>query len=298
MSDVATTLAAAEARLEAAGVDAPRHDAEVLLAFTAAVPRSRIRLLDVLDTQQAAAFEAALARRELREPLQHITGTVGFRHLDLEVGPGVFVPRPETEVMTGAAIDEVRRLQDLGVAEPLVVDLCSGSGAVGLAIATEAAPCRIVAVELSPDAAGYASRNASRLATDVELRVGDIADAVDDLTGQVSVVAANPPYIPLTAFESVAVEARDFDPPLALWSGNDGLDQVRVVADVAGRLLVDNGLVLCEHADVQGESAPAVFASTGLWRAVADRPDLSGRARFTTARRVPRHPGSAGTMSS
>jgi release factor glutamine methyltransferase len=146
----------------------------------------------------------------------------------------------------------------------------------------------VVAVEISAEAAAYAARNAGRFG--VEVREGDMATAVDDLSGAVHVVTANPPYIPLEAFESVAREARDFDPPIALWSGADGLDAIKVVAAVASRLLVPGGLVLCEHADVQGEAAPAVFARSGDWHSVHDNPDLAGRPRFVSARRVPRQP--------
>ena len=160
--------------------------------------------------------------------------------------------------MTGDAIDELRRLAALGV-EPLrVVDLCAGSGAVGLAIASEAAGASVTAVELSAEACAYARRNADAVArrrhrSRYELRQGDIADAASTTwPGRSTSSSANPPYIPLAAFESVAPEARDFDPPVALWSGDDGLDAIAVVAEVAARLLVDDGLVVCEHADVAG----------------------------------------------
>jgi release factor glutamine methyltransferase len=204
--------------------------------------------------------------------------------------------------MTGDAIDELRRLAELGV-EPLqVIDLCAGSGAVGLAIASEVPDVVVTAVEVSAEACAYALRNASAvLGADrdrYDLREGDIADVVDDLAGRVHVVVANPPYIPLAAFESVAPEARDFDPPVALWSGEDGLDAITVVAEVAARLLVDDGLLVCEHADVQGESAPAVFSAAGSWTRVRDMRDLAGRPRYVSARRVPRAAATAGTMVS
>lgn len=289
-------------RLHKAGVPSPRHDAEVLLAHVLGMDRSAVSQQVAVSQPDERAYDALISRRAGREPLQHLTGSTGFRYLDLEVGPGVFTPRPETEVMTGDAIDELRRLAGLGV-EPLqVVDLCAGSGAVGLAIASELPGVVVTAVEVSAEACAYASRNADAVLgvgrVRYELREGDIADAVDDLTGRVHVVVANPPYIPLAAFESVAPEARDFDPPVALWSGEDGLDAISVVADVAARLLVDDGLLVCEHADVQGESAPAVFSATGSWSRIRDKQDLAGRPRYVSARRVPRAVATAGTMVS
>jgi release factor glutamine methyltransferase len=293
-SSVRNALSEAAERLTLVGVESPRADAETLLAHVLGTPRNRLHTVERLDDRAAVAFEAALARRETREPLQHITGRAPFRSVELEVGPGVFVPRPETEVLAGAAIEELQRLVAGGKRHPLAVDLCTGSGAIAISMASEVPGCSVVAVELSQDAAAYAQRNAAGL--DVDVRCGDIARAADDLAGRAQVVTANPPYIPLSAYESVAVEARDHDPPLALWSGDDGLSTVRTVAVVAARLLVDGGLVLCEHADVQGESAAAVFAAMSEWTTVRDSRDLSGRPRFVSARRVPRASGEAGTM--
>lgn len=286
--------------LQAAGVPSPRHDAEGLLAFVLGLDRSSLDPAVVLSSHDVSRYDALVSRRVGREPLQHLTGTTGFRYLDLEVGPGVFTPRPETEVMTGVVIDELRRLASLGIGPLRAVDLCAGSGAIGLAIATEMPEVMVTAVEVSPDACVYARRNAdSVLGADrnrYDLREGDIADRVEDLADQVHVVVANPPYIPLAAFESVAPEARDFDPPVALWSGDDGLDAIAVVAEVGARLLVDDGLIVCEHADVQGESALAVFSVQGTWSRVRDNKDLADRPRYVSARRVPRAAAAAGTM--
>ncbi len=299
---VSEALHAAEERLRAVGVPSARADAETLLCLATGLPRARLHLIDNLSDAATDAFGTAVARREQREPLQHITGRAGFRHLELEVGPGVFVPRPETEVMAGVAVAELHRLAKSPADEPLAVDLCSGSGAVALAMATEVPGCRVVAVELSSEAAEYAARNSAWYARPagnppVEVRCGDIADAADDLDGQVHVVTANPPYIPLGAYESVAVEAREFDPPLALWAGDDGLQMIRTVAAVAARLLAPDGLVLCEHADVQGDSALGEFSSTGLWVDVRDCCDLTGRPRFVSARRAPSSAAGAGTIA-
>ncbi|MGH3355803.1 MAG: peptide chain release factor N(5)-glutamine methyltransferase [Nocardioidaceae bacterium] len=272
-------LARAMWRLEQAGVPSPLHDAELLLADVLHVPRGRLGLADDLTEDQRAAFEQGVTRRERREPLQHILGSAAFRYVEVEVGPGVFVPRPETEVLTGWAVDLLTYLRT-----PVVVDLCTGSGAVALALVTEVPAATVHAVELSETAFDYARRNLA--GTAVDLRRGDVATAFEDLDGTVDVVVANPPYIPLTAYDAVDAEAREFDPPLALWSGQDGLDTIRAVEATAARLLRPGGWVGCEHADAQGESAPAVFAGAGRWTDVRDRPDLAGRPRFVTARRI------------
>jgi len=164
----------------------------------------------------------------------------------------------------------------------VVVDLCTGSGAIAKAIADEVPTADVHAVELDEGAHRWAERNLA--GTGVDLRHGDMAQAFDDLVGNVDVVVCNPPYIPLEAWESVALEARDHDPHLALFSGDDGLVAMRVVAARAAALLRPGGVVGAEHADAQGESAPAVFAATGRWADVVDHRDLAGRPRFTTAR--------------
>jgi release factor glutamine methyltransferase len=272
-------LADARARLHDAGVASPEHDAAELLAHVLGTTRSRLPLVDAVPADRAAAYDALVARRVSREPLQHLTGLTHFRHVELEVGPGVFVPRPETELLAGWAIE-----QALIVESPVVVDLCTGSGAVAKAIADEVPGARVHAVELDEPAHAWAERNLA--GTGVDLRRGDMADAFGDLAGTVDVVVCNPPYIPLDAWESVAAEARDHDPHLALFSGDDGLDAMRVLERRAALLLRPGGVVGAEHADLQGESAPAVFTAAGRWTEVRDHEDLAGRARFLTARAV------------
>ena len=276
-------LTSAVAELRDAGVASPEQDARVLLSLVCGIEPARLPLLDVVSDEQAELFESMVIKRAVRMPLQHLTGRAHFRHVELSVGPGVFVPRPETEVMTGWAVEQLRPLV-FRMQRPLVVELCTGSGAIANALVDELARRRVHAVEFSEDAAAWAARNLA--GTTVELHVGDMATALPELNGTVDLVVANPPYIPLDAYESVAPEVRDHDPAMALFSGEDGLDAVRVLVKVAARLLKPAGLLCFEHADVQGESAPAVVAAHGGFTAVRDHRDLTGRPRFTTAVRA------------
>ena len=268
-------------RLAEAGVASPEHDAAELLAHVLGTTRGGLALVDEVTPEQAEAYDGLVARRAAREPLQHLTGSAAFRYVELAVGPGVFVPRPETELLAGWAIENAQAAVDEGRV-PVVVDLCTGSGAIALSVATEVPAAEVHAVELGDAAVEWAARNLA--GSGVDLRHGDMADAFPELDGTVDVVVCNPPYIPLEAYESVAPEARDHDPELALFSGADGLVALRVVEQVAARLLRPSGVAGAEHADVQGESAPAVFAGTGRWSDVRDHRDLAGRSRFVTAR--------------
>ncbi len=190
-------VAQATQRLADAGVPSPRTDAEELAAFVHGVKRGELHT--VKDTDFDARYWEVIARREAREPLQHITGRAYFRYLELQVGPGVFVPRPETESVVGWAIDAVRAMD---VVEPCIVDLCTGSGAIALALAQEVPRSRVYAVELSEDALRWTRKNME--GSRVELRQGDALTAFPDLDGQVDLVVSNPPYIPLTEWEYVA----------------------------------------------------------------------------------------------
>lgn len=264
-------LAQAAATLAASGVPSARHDAEVLAAHSLGVERRELWRHDVAGPD----FTAYVERRAAREPLQHITGTAPFRHLELQVGPGVFVPRPETEVVVDEVLARVT-----GLDRPRVVDLCTGSGAIALAVATEVDGSEVHAVESDPGAHAWAARNCA--GSTVDLRLGDMADAFPELDGTVDVVVSNPPYIPVGAVIRDP-EVATHDPAIALWSGADGLDAMRVVERVAARLLRSGGAVVVEHADLQGESAPAVFTGARCWTDVRDHQDLAGRDRFLTA---------------
>jgi len=268
----------AVATLEAGGVASARNDAEILLSHVTGVPRALVALTARPQPEQLTVFRRMIDARATRVPLQHLTGRAGFRYVDLEVGPGVFIPRPETELLAGWAVDAARAAGDA----PRVVDLCTGSGAIALSIVHEVPNAMVHAVELDEVALGWAARNLA--GTGVDLRLGDAAEAFPDLNGAVDVVVANPPYIPLDAWESVAPEVRDHDPALALWSGDDGLDAIRALERTAWRLLKPGGFIGVEHAEAQSEGAPAVFSQSGhRWREVRDNPDLAGRPRFTTA---------------
>jgi release factor glutamine methyltransferase len=276
-------IALAAARLAEAGVESPRAEAELIAAHVHGVKRTELHR--VADTDFDARFWESVGRRAAREPLQHITGCAYFRYLELEVGPGVFVPRPETEVMTGWAID---RLRAMDVAEPVVVDLGTGSGAIALAIAQEVPRARVHAVEADPLARPWTERNIERLAAAapytkgrVTLHGGDFADSLHELDGQVDLVVSNPPYIPLGA--GVPPEVGEYDPPAALWGGADGLDAIRVVERVARRLLRPGGLVAVEHGAPQGAAVYWVFPEEAGWRDTRNHKDLTRRDRFVTA---------------
>lgn len=284
MTELRPLLITATRRLRDAGVPSPANDAEILLAHVLGVGRGQLLLTSGVPAEKADQYEALVARRTERVPLQHLTGTAGFRYLDVAVGAGVFTPRPETELLAGWAIERAGEVAGAeGGRAPVVVDLCTGSGAIALSIADEVPDAQVFAVELDPEAFTWAQRNLT--GSGIDLREGDMADSFPELNGLVDVVVCNPPYIPLTEYAGVAQEARDHDPALALWSGQDGLDAIRVLEVVGARLLRRGGYLGAEHADLQGDSAPGVFSASGRWSDVRDNLDLAGRPRYLTARR-------------
>lgn len=258
-------------------------DAELLLAHALAVPRARLLTLDDVGPEAADRFAGLLEQRASRVPLQHLTGSAAFRHLELSVGPGVFVPRPETELIAGWVLERIA-----GLSAPTVVDLGSGSGAIALSVAQEHPGVRVVAVERDADAIEWTRHNAATRAaagdTAVRVLAGDMTDPglLRELDGTVDVVVSNPPYVPDGA--RLPREVADHDPPLALWGGPDGLDVVRGLLVTAARLLRPAGWLGIEHADQQGSALPALVRGAGGWTEVTDHPDLAGRPRYTTAR--------------
>jgi release factor glutamine methyltransferase len=287
VTDLRDGIRAATARLAEAGVPSPQPDAVALAAHVLGVDVAEVRRLMVLGGHTLPQGYAVLVdERARRVPLQHLTGHAAFRHLTLAVGPGVFVPRPETEVLVDLALGELTRLSSAG--EMRVVDLCSGSGAIPLALKDECPAAEVRGLEISPEAWAWATANRDRLGLDVDLVLGDATQpCFDDWAGAVDVVTINPPYIPVGAVP-VDPEVRDHDPDVALYGGSeDGLAIPLAVVRVAARLLRPGGLVLVEHADSQGESLPRRMRATGEWTDVADHDDLAGRPRVTTARRSP-----------
>lgn len=290
-TDLGAAIRAATARLAAAGVPSPRPDALALAAFALGVDPGEAERRAILGADVPASYDDLVAARARRVPLQHLTGRVGFRRLELAVGPGVFVPRPETEVLVGLAVAELSALAARAESPPapIVVDLCAGSGAVALAVADEVPCARVWAVELSDDALGYAARNVAAYGGAVRLVRGDAAADLPELAplaGVVDVVTCNPPYIP-TGMVPVDPEVRDHDPELALYGeSEDGLAVPRRMAARAAALLRPGGLLLMEHADAQGESLPAALRAQGVWAEVRDERDLAGRPRVSVARRA------------
>jgi release factor glutamine methyltransferase len=293
MSLLLDEIVVAAARLAGAGVESPRTDAELIAAHVHGVARGA--LTRVPDASFDPRFWDEIARREAREPLQHITGHAYFRYLDLAVGPGVFVPRQETEVMTGWAID---RLREMDVAEPLAVDLGTGSGAIALAISQEVPRARVHAVEADPLARHWAERNIARCAAaaphtagrvslhsgDFRRAAGEFCRALGDLDSAADLVISNPPYIPAGAW--VPPEVGEYDPATALWGGADGLDAVKAIEAVASRLLRPRGLLAVEHGAQQGSPVYWIFPEERGWRETRNHKDLAGRDRFVTSVRA------------
>ena len=294
-STLAEVVRAVERRLSAAGVPSPRVDAELLVAHLLGTGRGELGAavlrgmpLDGDATRALAGLEDLVLRRVAREPLQHLTGRAAFAGIELAVGLGVFVPRPETEVLVEAAVHELDGVRG----DPLVVDLCTGSAAIALAVADAVPTARVVALELDERAISWAARNVAELAAGerVELRAGDVRDAavaggvLADLVGQVDLVTANPPYIPPDAVP-VQIEVAEHDPAPALYGGGeDGLEVPRAVLATAGVLLRSGGLLLMEHADVQGPATRRAADRAG-YAAAGTLLDRSGRDRVLHARR-------------
>lgn len=271
--------------LGVAGILDPTVDAEQLVGHVLSLSRGGVQARAVMDATVSAAevsrVRELVRRRSEREPLQHITGRAPFRSLEVRVGPGVFVPRPETELLAQIAVDALLSAPE---PHPVGVDLGTGSGAVALAMATEVRHAHVYAVERSDDAHAWARRNVDESgAANLELVHGDLVDALPELDGRVAVVATNPPYVPDDAVPRDP-EVRLFDPPAALYGGADGLDVVRAISRRALHLLRPGGLVAIEHGELQGGAVRGILGSDG-WRAMATHEDLTRRDRVTTALR-------------
>jgi len=270
----------ATAALAEAGIDSARTDAELLAAHLVGSERGRLALVEVLDADFFRRYDEAIAARSQRIPLQYITGTVAFGPLQLHVGPGVFIPRPETEALLDWA--QALRLPS----RPVIVDLCTGSGALAIALARHWPQARVIAVDDDPAALRYARRNAE--STSVELAQADVTTPglLPQLVCAVDLVVANPPYIPAGA--ELEPEVARHDPDHALFGGPDGMAVIGPIVECAGSWLRPGGLLAIEHDDTTSPETVERVRETGLFTEVTARRDLAGRPRFVTARRVDR----------
>jgi release factor glutamine methyltransferase len=270
--DSATTL------LAEAGIDSARYDAEELAAHLAGTERGRLALLASPDDTFFDRYRDSVAARSRRVPLQHLTGMAAFGPLTLSVGPGVFIPRPETESMLEWAT--ALRLPD----SPIIVDLCTGSGALALGLARYWPTARVIGVDDSDVALDYAGTNSA--GTPVELLHVDVTapGVLAQLDGQVDLLVSNPPYVPDGA--ELEPEVLDHDPPHAVFGGPDGMAVITSVVGLAGRLLRPGGLFAVEHDDTTSALAVELICGTGSFEDIVARSDLTGRPRFVTARRA------------
>lgn len=273
---LAAAVSEATAILRDAGVPSPRVDAELLADHLLGVGLGRLRAMMLGDTPAPVGYAELVAERAQRIPLQHITGVAHFRYLELAVGPGVFVPRPETESVVQLVIDHVK-----GMAHPRIVDLGTGSGAIAGSIAHEVPGAEVHAVEYSPFAHAWAARNLAPLG--VKLVLGDLRNALPELNGTFDVVISNPPYIPAEAIPNEP-EVALHDPPEALYGGGaDGMELPTAAAASAARLLVPGGYFVMEHAEVQAVWIAGMMQRTGAWSEITTHLDLNGKERATSA---------------
>jgi release factor glutamine methyltransferase len=262
--------------LASAGIDSADVDAQLLAAHVLGISRGELQAQRFLDPEisQTDSLLELFQKRSERIPLQHLTGVAYFRNLTLAVGPGVFIPRPETEGVVDLAIAALPK-------DGIAVDLCTGSGAIAISIATEVPNSKVYAWELNPDSETYIRKN---LRGNVELVMGDIADdhqLFDELAGTVDVVISNPPYIPTWAVPK-DLEVQLHDPALALYGGFDGMDIIRVVSRRALQFLKPGGFLVVEHADTQGQLVADLFQTDG-WENIQVHQDLTNRDRSVSA---------------
>jgi release factor glutamine methyltransferase len=278
---VSELLSESSSKLKEAGVISATVDAELIACYCLGISRSELALMTATNQEfpndSLDSFQVALARRVDRQPLQHITGSAPFRHLELNVGPGVFTPRPETEQVVGFAMEKIANLQS-----PLIVDLCAGSGAIAISLATEVLESKVFAVEKSEEAYGYLLQNAATYGLSEEnLRNQDLQNSLAELDGQADLVISNPPYIPNDAIP-VDLEVQLHEPSMSLYGGADGLDVIRQISLRAKYLLKSGGLLVLEHADSQSRAIGKLLLAEG-WLEIDARADLAGKERMISA---------------
>ncbi|WAC92969.1 peptide chain release factor N(5)-glutamine methyltransferase [Mycobacterium sp. Aquia_213] len=277
MTVLRRAIDSAAAVLAEAGIDSARWDAEELAAHVAGAERGRLTLIESIDDEFLVRYHDVVAARSRRVPLQHLTGTAAFGPVVLHVGPGVFIPRPETE-----AVLEWATAQRLAGA-PVIVDLCTGSGALAVTLSRHWPAARVVAIDDSDAALEYARRNVE--GTAVELVRADVTaeGLLPELDGRVDLVVANPPYVP----DGVELdpEVAQHDPSHAVFGGPDGMAVIDAVVNLAGRWLRPGGLFAVEHDDTTSSRAVELIKGTGLFDDIQARHDLTGRPRFVTASR-------------
>ena len=272
---LAQALEEARQKLAQAKVPSPDADAHWLLAHAISSNRAevlrRITLLEDLSQTEQDLFYSSLNRRVKREPLQHITGKAAFRNLELLVGPGVFIPRFETEQVAQIGIDFLKSLSSTANA----ADLGTGSGAIAISLALETS-AEVVAIEVSNDAVKYARENIQRFAPHVQLIVGSFEQSLLNLT-ELDLIISNPPYIPRAAVPTEP-EVYKFDPEVALYSGEDGLDSIREIVAISTFALRPEGMLVLEHADGQSDQVCELLLEQGF-TSVTAHPDPTGRLR-------------------
>jgi release factor glutamine methyltransferase len=269
--DSATTL------LADAGIDSARFDAEELAAHLVGTQRGRLPLVDSPDDAFFDRYHTAITARSRRVPLQHITGTAAFGPLTLSVGPGVFIPRPETEVMLEWA--SAQRLPQ----SPVIADVCTGSGALALALAQRWPAARILAIDDSDAALDYARKNCA--GSTIELLRADATDPglLTELDGRVDLLVANPPYVPDTV--ELEPEVSQYDPPHAVFAGPDGMTVITAIVRLAARWLRPGGFFAVEHDDTTSALTTELVSGTSVFENIKAHADLTGRPRFVTARK-------------
>lgn len=280
---ISEALEMATDELSSAGVVSPSIDSELLGCFVLGIGKAELTMLTLSNQpfpeNKIGEYFLAISRRVQREPLQHITGLAPFRHLELHVGPGVFIPRPETEQLVELALENIKTLTNARV-----VDLCSGSGAIAIAITTELLGADVYSVELSHRAFSFLELNYQKYGLDIrKARNEDLGSAFDELLGKLDLVISNPPYIPDSAVP-VDLEVQLHEPGLALYGGEDGLEVIRRISDRALDLLRPAGLLLMEHADSQAAAISELLLNRG-WLEVTSRRDLAGKDRMVLARK-------------